>query len=78
MNTIDFMMKGAEKERKYTCITKVSKEKFVKYNTSNLLDFTNFLDQKYAGWRWFNVFSKKSKEQLASFTNKRRPVQKYI
>ncbi|MBT34192.1 MAG: hypothetical protein CMO01_31395 [Thalassobius sp.] len=72
------LMNGAEKERKYRCIAKVSGEKFVKYNTSNLLDFTDFLDKKYPNWRWFNVYNKKSRKQIGSFTKKRRPDQKNI
>ncbi|UZR95958.1 hypothetical protein [Chondrinema litorale] len=72
------LMNGAEKERKYRCIAKVTSEKFVKYNTSNLLDFTDFLDEKFPGWRWFNVYSKNTRKQLGSFTKKRRPDQKNI
>ncbi|UZR95303.1 hypothetical protein [Chondrinema litorale] len=72
------LMNSAEKERKYRCIVKVSGEKFVKYNTSNLLDFTDFLDKKYPNWRWFNVYNKKNRKQIGSFTKKRRPNQKNI
>lgn len=62
----------------YRIIVKVDKDKFVKYHSENLLSFTKFLDKSYKGWRWFNVYCKKSGEQLASFTNKHRPAAKKI
>ena len=38
----------------YQVIVKVGNDKFVKYNTGNLISFTNFVDKHYKGWRWFN------------------------
>lgn len=60
--------------KRYTCIVKVSDSHFVKYRLNDLLKFTTFLDTQWQGWRWFNVYDKKTKEQIANFTNKNRPV----
>ena len=58
----------------YTIITKVGKDQFVKYrNVSNLIRFTDFLDNKYPDWKYFNVYDKKSKQQIASYTINNRP-----
>ena len=58
----------------YTTITKVGVDQFVKYrNVSNLIRFTHFLDNKFPTWRYFNVYDKKSKKQVASFTKENRP-----
>ena len=68
------------KIKKYICIVKTDNEKFVRYHVNDLLLFTNFLDRKFTGWRWFNVFSneKNSKgKQLTSFTKNNRPVRKF-
>lgn len=64
--------------KKYKVIAKVDKEKFVKYNVNNLLKFTEFLDNNFSGWRWFNVYDKKTKKQLGNYTNKHRPSTRYI
>ncbi len=29
----------------------------VRYRVSDLIKFTQFLDRKWAGWKWFNVYS---------------------
>lgn len=73
---------------KYRVIAKVSKTKLesgqdhcVKYRTSNLIDFANFLDSQYPEWCWFNVFRyvKGGKgDRLASFTKYNRPTAKTI
>ncbi len=60
---------------RYSIIVKADAETFLKYRTvNNLLRFTTFLDSKHKNWRWYNVFDKKTKQQLASFTNKQRPA----
>ncbi len=49
----------------------------VKYRFNDLLKFTVFLDNKWNGWKWFNVYSNKGAnigKQLGNFTNKNRPV----
>ena len=64
--------------QKYQIIAKVGRNDFKKWNASNLLTLTNFLDKKYPSWRWFNVYDKKTKNQLANYTNKKRPTTKSV
>jgi len=59
--------------KKYKVIAKVGNNKFVKYNVTNLIAFTKFLDAKFKDWRWFNVYDKSSKKQLNNFTKNNRP-----
>jgi hypothetical protein len=65
---------------KMICIVKVgvgkSSDHFVKYHTSNLLDFVNFLDKDYPTWRWFNVYNTKDNIQIANYTKNKRPTTK--
>lgn len=63
---------------KYTCNVKVEAERFVKYRTSDLIQFAHFLDTKYPDWRWFNVFNKTTKQQIANFTRSNRPTTKHV
>ena len=65
-------------KKKYTCIVKVGDDNFVKYRLSDLLKFTQFLDTKFPNWRWFNVFDKSTKKQIANYSNKDRPITKTI
>lgn len=71
-------MNGAKKEKRYICIAKVSAEKFVRYHVNDLIRFTDFLDEKFSGWRWFNVYSKKTGEQLKNFTKRNRPAGRFL
>jgi len=67
--------------KKYRVIAKVEKDKFVKYKVNNLIMFTKFLDRKFSGWRWFNVYEYNKShngKQLASFTSNNKPRSKYI
>lgn len=64
--------------KKYRVIAKVGNDKFVKYHVNNLLLFTQFLDTNFVGWRWFNVYDKKTEKQLGNFTNKERPTKRFI
>jgi len=57
----------------YKVIVKISNDKFVKYNVNNLVSFTKFIDQHYKNWRWFNVYDKKTKTQITSYTKYNRP-----
>jgi hypothetical protein len=69
------------KKKKYKVIAKVDAEKFVKYNVNDLVKFSAFLDENFSGWRWFNVYqySKESNGlQLASFTNRNRPLNRFL
>ena len=53
----------------------------VKYRLTDLLKFTGFLDKKWTGWRWFNIYSNQGQNkggQIASFTNKKRPLTRKI
>jgi hypothetical protein len=68
-------------KKKYKVIAKVNDNKFVKYNVNNLLLFTNFLDENFNGWRWFNVYEYNREgngRQIGSFTNKKRPLKRFI
>ena len=64
--------------KKYKVIAKVGNDKFVKYNCNDLKRFAEFLDKKFPDWRWFNVFCKKSKNQIANFTKNNRPYSKWV
>ncbi len=64
--------------KKYQVIAKVSSDKFVKYHVNNLLSFTKFLDEKFIGWRYFNVFDIRTGQQLSNFTTKCRPDKKTL
>lgn len=53
----------------------------VKYRVDDLIKFTQFLDKRWAGWKWFNVYSNKGMnkgEQLANFTNNKRPEVRFV
>lgn len=65
-------------KKKYKVIAKVDNEKFVKYNVNNLLSFKKFLDTKFRGWRWFNVYDKNTSKQIANFTNRTPPKKKHV
>lgn len=66
-------------KEQYKVIVKVSpdysgdNDSFLKYHVRDLLKFTNFLDEKHPSWKWFNVFDKDTREQLASYTVNQRP-----
>jgi hypothetical protein len=67
--------------KKYKVIAKVDSDKFVKYNVSNLMKFTEFLDVEFVGWRWFNVFRYEKSgngEQIGNFTSINRPLRPYL
>jgi len=55
-------------------IVKISTKEFHKYHVRNLLKFTAWLDTKYPDWKWFNVYDKKSKNQIGNFTKTNRPT----
>lgn len=75
-------------DHKYRVIAKITGKKAdngndqcVKYGTSDLISFTDFLDRKYPEWCWFNVFRyvRGGKgERLASFTKYKRPTTRSI
>lgn len=65
-------------DKEYRCIVKVGNDKFLRYHVNNLLKFAAFLDREWPEWRWFNVYSKKGREQVASFTKNNRPTTRNI
>ena len=62
-----------EQIKKMVCIVKIESDTFLKYHVNNLLKFTDFLDEKHSNWRYFNVYDKETKQQVESFTKKKRP-----
>lgn len=62
---------------KYVCIVKTS-QSHLKYHVNDLLKFTAFLDDKHRDWKFYNVYDKKTREQIASFTINNRPVKRHI
>jgi hypothetical protein len=59
----------------YTIIVKINNTDFAKYrNVSDIKRFTDFIDNKFPNWRWFNVFDKNTKVQVSSYTKKNRPL----
>lgn len=64
--------------KKMVIIAKTSQADFVKYHTTDLLSFTNFLDSKFPDWRYFNVFDKESRRQVGNYTKNNRPTQKHL
>lgn len=69
--------------KKYQVIVKVDDKKFCKWRCDDLLSLVKFLDAKWTGWRWFNVydnnkFSPTYKRQLGNFTQSMRPTSKTI
>jgi len=53
----------------------------VKYRVTNLVKFTQFLDKKWIGWKWFNVYSNigiNKGKQLANFTKNKKPKSRLV
>lgn len=48
------------------------------WNTSDLLSLVRFLDREHKTWTWFNVYDKKTKEQVGNYTKFRRPLSRQI
>jgi len=75
------VQKNKNRPKRYTAIVKIKNMPdgsayCVKYRFDNLLKFTDFLDNKWSDWKWFNVYSNREenkREQLGNFTNKNRP-----
>lgn len=64
--------------KRYIVIAKVGNEKFIKHRTSNLLLYTNYLNVNWSNWRYFNVFDKETRLQIANFTKNRTPTKPHI
>ena len=70
------MMNGSEmiKSKEMICIVKVGGTplgggSFKKWHVNNLKKFIDFLNREYPNWRYFNVYDKKSKVQIGSFSS---------
>ena len=72
------VLNPTEPQRKYNVIVKLGEDDFKKWQTDDLLNFVEFLDQKYSNWRYFNVFCSYSKNQLSNFTQSNRPTSKTL
>ncbi len=72
--------------KRYKIIAKIENNpdgtaRCVKYRVTDLKKFTQFLDKKWAGWKWFNVYSNSGVnkgKQLANSTNNRRPKSSFV
>lgn len=62
----------------YRVWVKVEADKTLTYRSSDLLNFTRFLNKSYPEWRFFNVYDKESGQQLASFTKNKQPQTKRL
>lgn len=51
---------------------------FKTWNTSHLVKLCEFLDSKHSTWRWFNVYDKKTRNQVGNFTAGNRPQNRWI
>lgn len=72
--------------KKYKIIAKIKNNPdgsahCLKYRVTDLKKFAAFLDKKWAGWKWFNVYSNtgiNKGKQLANFTKNRRPETRFV
>ena len=67
--------------KKYKVIAKVNGGQFVRYNVNNLRLFAAFLDRRFGGFYYFNVYrytKDGSGEQIANFTKHRRPTSAFV
>jgi len=65
---------------RYNIVAKCSsgRRDFRKWRTSDLLKFTRFLDANYPDWKYFNVYDRRTRVQLSSFTKNSKPLTKYV
>lgn len=63
-------------KHKYCVISKVGNNHFVKYNTSDLIKFYDFIISKYSDYRYSNVYCKNSRLQVGTLSVKRRPTER--
>lgn len=66
----------------YTIIVKVlnrGRQIHITYHkVTDLKRFENFIDKQFQKWYYFNVYDRKTRTRLESFTNKRRPIRRKI
>jgi hypothetical protein len=55
-------------KRKFVIIAKVDNETFVKYRCNDILNCLNFIQKKYSGFRYANIFNKVTRVQINSYT----------
>jgi len=82
----DSFNRNNKRKKRYIAVVKIANKPdgsahCVKYRFDDLLKFTAFLDKKWTGWKWFNVYSNleiNKGVQLGNFTNKNRPLSKHL
>jgi hypothetical protein len=67
-----------KKSSLYRIWVKIENDKTITYRSSDLLNFTKFLNKSYPTWRFFNVYDKETGQQLASFTKSNQPQTKRV
>jgi len=65
-------------KHEYVIIVKVGEKKYLKYHISNLVSFTEFLNRCYSDWKYFNVYDRKTRKQICSFTQRNQPNTKHV
>lgn len=64
-----------QNKKKRSVIVKVGNTQFVKYEyVNNLPRFALFLNAKFPGWRYANVFDRETGKQISSFTKNKLPT----
>jgi hypothetical protein len=69
--------KNKKPSHKFVTISKVGAEKFVKYRTSNLKQFYDWITKEYEDYRFTNVYSNKGSDkgtQLLNFSKNNPPT----
>lgn len=61
-----------------TSFKQCGNDSFKKWHVNNLTKFVTFLDNEHPGWKYFNVFDKKTQAQIGNFTINNRPSQKWL
>ena len=59
-----------ENKTKKIAVVKVASDKFVKYRFRDLDKFVLFLNHRWSGWRWFNLYDSKTRLQIGSQSSK--------
>lgn len=69
----------AKVSSKKVIIDNVVHEDIKFWHSNNLLSFTEFLDEKYPEWCWYNVYDNHNKSlQIANYTKNKRPTHKFV
>ena len=63
----------------YSVVVKSSEGNFLRWRfVHRLRPFFAFLDRQHSGWRYANVYDRRTGVQLASFTRKNRPTTDFL